>query len=69
MKQKISGKRGFLGDIWLDEYRADAVRTRPNRGVSRGNRGGVRGWSGAGAVYNFCIEGKTSLLVRGAFPV
>ena len=28
-----------MGDIWLDEYRADAVRTRPNRGVSRGDRG------------------------------
>ena len=37
-----------MGDIWLDEYRADAVRTRPNRGVSRGNRGGVRGWRGVG---------------------
>ena len=68
VKQKISGKRGFLGDIWLDEYRADAVRTRPNRGVSRGDRGSVRGWCGVVLAYNFCIESKISSSVRGAFP-
>ena len=36
-------KRGMWGGIWLDGYRADRMRTRPNRGVSRGDRGGVRG--------------------------
>ena len=56
-----------MGDIWLDEYRADAVRTRPNRGVFRGDRGGVRGCCGVGFAYNFLLESKTSLLVRGAF--
>ena len=40
---------------------------RPNRGVSRGDRGGVRGLRGVVLAYNFCIESRTSLLVRGAF--
>ena len=61
--------RGIWDDIWLDEYRADAVRTRPNRGVSRGDKGSVRGWCGVVLAYNFCIESKTLLLVRGAFAL
>ena len=56
-----------MGDIWLDEYRADAVRTRPNRRASRGDRGSVRGWFGVVLAHNFCIESKISSSVRGAF--
>ena len=41
-------RRGIWGGIWLNGYRADAVRTRPNRGISRGDRGGVRGWCRVG---------------------
>ena len=40
---------------------------RLNRGVSRGDRGGVRGCCGVGLAYNFLLESKISLLVRGAF--
>ena len=50
------------------EYRADVVRMRPNRGVSRGDRGGVRGWWGVAFAYNFLLESKISSLVRVAFP-
>ena len=32
----------------LDEHHADALRMSPNRGVSRGDRGGVRGWCRVG---------------------
>ena len=67
-KQKIPGKRGIWGGIRLDEYRADAVRTSPNRGVSRGDRGGVRGCSGVGVAYNFLPESKTYILILWAFP-
>ena len=56
-----------MGDIWLDEYRADALRTRLNRGISRGDRGGVRGLRGAVLAYNFLLENKTYILVRWAF--
>ena len=68
-KQKIPGKREFWGGIWPDEYRADALRTRPNRGVSRGDRGGVRGLRGVVLACNFLLESKIYILVRWAFPV
>ena len=42
---------------------------RPNRGVSRGDRGGVRGLRGAVLAYNFLPESKTYIPVRWAFPV
>ena len=45
----------------------DAVRTRPNRGVSRGNRGDVRGLCEVVLAYNFLLENKTYILVRRAF--
>ena len=47
--------------------RADAARTRPNRGVSRGDRGGVRECCGVVLVYNFLLEGKTYIWIRRAF--
>ena len=68
-KQKIPGKRGLWGDIWLGGHRTDRLRTRPNRGVSRGDGGGVRGLREAVLAYNFLPESKTSSLVRCAFPV
>ena len=42
---------------------------RPNRGVSRGNRGGVRGCCGVGFAYNFLLESKTYILIFWAFPL
>ena len=42
---------------------------RLNKGVSRGDGGGVRGWRGVVLVYNFLPESKTYILVRWAFPV
>ena len=48
---------------------ADALRTRPNRGISRGDRGGVWGCCGVALSYNFLPESKTYILVRWAFPV
>lgn len=48
---------------------ADAVRMRPNRGISRGDGGGVRGCCGVALSYNFLPESKTYILVRWAFPV
>ena len=53
----------------FDEYHADAPRMRPNRGVSRGDRGGVRGLRGAVLAYNFLPGSKTYIPVRWAFPV
>ena len=44
------------------------MRTRPNRGVSRGDRGVVRGLRGAVLAYNFLLESKTYIPVRWAFP-
>jgi len=44
------------------------VRTRPNRRVSRGYRGIVRGLRGAVLAYNFLLESKTYIPVRWAFP-
>ena len=38
--------------------RADAARTRPNRGVSRGDRGGVRGWCRVGLRTTSCWRVK-----------
>ena len=46
---------------------ADALRTRPNRGISRGDRGGVRECRGVVLVYNFLLEGKTYIRIRRAF--
>ena len=43
------------------------MRTRPNRGVSRGDRGGVRGLRGVVLAYNFLLEGKTYIRIRRAF--
>ena len=57
----------FWGGIWLDGYHADGVRMRPNRGVSRGDRGSVRGLLGVVLAYNFLLESKTYILVRWAF--
>ena len=48
---------------------ADALRTRPNRGISRGDRGGVWGCCGVVLSYNFLPESKTYIPVRWAFPV
>ena len=45
----------------------DAARTRPNRGVSRGDRGDVRGLCEVVLAYNFLLEDKTYILVRRAF--
>ena len=50
-------------------HRADAAQTCPNRGVSRGDRGGVRGCCGVVLSYNFLPESKTYIPVRWAFPV
>ena len=66
-KQKIPGKRGIWGNIWLGGHRSDAVRMRPNRRVSRGDGGGVRGWRGVVLAYNFLLEGKTYIRIRRAF--
>lgn len=60
-------RRGIWGGIWLGGHRADAVRTRPDRGVSRGDRGGVRECRGVVLVYNFLLEGKTYIRIRRAF--
>ena len=46
---------------------ADALRTRPNRGISRGDTGGVWGCCGVVLSYNFLPESKTYILVRWAF--
>ena len=46
---------------------ADALRTRANRGISRGDRGGVRRWRGVVLAYNFLLEGKTYIRIRRAF--
>ena len=46
---------------------ADAVWTRPNRRVSRGYRGIVRGLRGAVLAYNFLLGSKTYILVCWAF--
>ena len=64
-KQKIPGKRGFWGGIWLGGHRTDVVWTCPNRNVSRGDRGGVRGLCEVVLADNFLIESKISSLVRG----
>ena len=45
VKQK-SPESGEFGVVY--SHRADAPRMRPNRGVSRGDRGGVRGWCRVG---------------------
>ena len=41
----------------------------PNRGVSRGDRGGVWGCCGVGFAYNFLLESKTYILIFWAFPL
>ena len=65
---KKAPKAGILG--WYLAGRVpppDALRTYPNRGVSRGDRGGVRRWRGVVLVYNFLLEGKTYIRIRRAF--
>ena len=67
---KKAPKAGNLG--WYMAGRAigaDALRTRPNRGISRGDRGGVWGCCGVVLSYNFLPESKTYIPVRWAFPV
>ena len=68
VKQKSpeSGKFGavFGGTV----HRADRLRTPPYRGVSRGDRGDVRGLCEVVLAYNFLLENKTYILVRWAFP-
>ena len=66
---KKAPKAEIWGGIWLDRHCADAVRTRPNRGVSRGDRGDVRGLCEAVLAYNFLLGSKTYILVCWAFPV
>ena len=52
--EKKPQRQGIWGNIWLGGHRSDAVRTRPNRGVSRGDRGGVRGLRGVGLRTTSC---------------
>ena len=67
-KQKIPGKRGLWGDIWLDRHRADGgVRMRPNRRVSRGDGGGVRGWCRVGLRTTSCRRVKLIYWLVGLF--
>ena len=40
---------------------------RPNKGVSRGDRGGVQGWCSVGLRYNFLLEDKTYTLILWVF--
>ena len=60
-------RRGIWGGIWLDRHRADALRTRPNRGVSRGDRGGVRGWCRVGLRTTSCRRVKLIYWFFGLF--
>ena len=69
LRQKIPGKRGIWGGIWLGGHRSDAVWMRLNKGVSHGDRGGVWGCCGVVLSYNFLPESKTYIPVRWAFPV
>lgn len=66
-KSPESGDFGAIFD-WAG-IGADALRTRPNRGISRGDRGGVRECRGVVLAYSFLPESKTSSSVRCAFPV
>ena len=65
-KSPESGNFGAVFD-WASNH-ADEVQTCQNRGVSRGDRGGVRGWRGVVLAYNFLLKSKTYILVRWAFP-
>ena len=67
--EKKPQRQGIWGNIWLGGHRSDAVRTRPNRGVSRGDRGGMWGCCGVVLSYNFLPESKPYIPVRWAFPV
>ena len=64
---KKAPKAGNLGRYLAGQDCADAVRTRPNRGVSRGDGGGVQECRGVVLVYNFLLEGKTYIRIRRAF--
>ena len=67
-QNKKSPERGKFRTVFdWTEYRADVVRMRPNRGASRGDRGGVRGFCGVVLSYNFLPESKTYILAREAF--
>ena len=48
-------------------HRADRLRTPANRGVSRGDRGGVQECRRVVLVYNFLLEGKTYIRIRRVF--
>ena len=67
----VKQKSPESGEFWVvlgwTRYHADAPRMRPNRRVSRGDRGGVRRWRGVVLVYNFLLEGKTYIRIRRAF--
>ena len=65
--KKIPGKRGFWGGIWLGGHRADTLWMRPNRGVSRGDRGGVRGWCRVGLRTTSCWRVKLIYWFVGLF--
>ena len=67
-KIKNPRKAGILGRYLAGRYTgADRLRTPPNRGVSRGDGGGVRGCCGVVLSYNFLPESKTYIPVRWAF--
>ena len=67
VKQK-SPESGDFGAVFGGTvHLADRLRTPANRGVSRGDRGGVRGWRGVVLAYNFLPESKTYILVSRAF--
>lgn len=57
-------RHGIWGGIWPAGIDADALRMRPNRGISRGDRGGAWGWRGVVLAYNFCIESKIYILIH-----
>jgi hypothetical protein len=69
VKQKSPESGEFRVVFGWTAIGVDAVRTRPNRRVSRGYRGIVRGLRGAVLAYNFLSESKTYIPVRWAFPV
>ena len=68
VKQKSPESGDFVAVFGWTEYHADRMRTRSNKGVSRGDRGGVRGLRGVVLAYNFLPESKTYILARWAFP-
>ena len=63
---KKAPKAGNLGR-YLAGHCVDAVRTRPNRGVSRGDRGGVRGWCRVGLRTTSCRRVKLIYWFVGLF--